>query len=333
MTDPGIVLDLIDAFRGSKAMFTAVSLGVFDRLPAASEALAAGLGVNCDALERLLDACVGLRLLRKEGAIYRNEPVADAYLRRSSPQTMTGYIMYSDRALFKLWANLEDAVREGSNRWKQTFGLDGPLFSAFFRTDEDMREFLLGMHGFGVMNSPRVVAAHDLSGFRRLVDLGGATGHLAMAATNRYPHLKVAVFDLPPVIENARRFVDHRVELIAGDFFTDELPEADLYSLGRILHDWNEPRIRTLLEKIHNRLPPGGALLIAEKLLLPDKSGPLHAHLQSLNMLVCTDGKERTVAEYETLLKEAGFSEVLGGPTGAILDAMLARKAGRLVEN
>jgi len=326
MTDPGIVLDLIDAFRASKTMFTAVALGVFDRLPATCAALAGQLRVNADALERLLDACVGLRLLRREQAVYQNEPVADAYLRRSSPQTMTGYIMYSDRALFRLWANLEDAVREGSNRWNQTFGLDGPLFSAFFRTEDDMREFLLGMHGYGVMNSPRVVAAHDLSRFRRLVDLGGATGHLAMAAADRYPNLQVAVFDLPPVIAHARRFVDGRVELIAGDFFTDELPSADLYSLGRILHDWSESKIRSLLEKIHRRLPAGGGLLIAEKLLLPDKSGPLHAHLQSLNMLVCTDGKERTVAEYEALLKEAGFAEVRGGATGAILDALLALK-------
>jgi acetylserotonin N-methyltransferase len=88
------------------------------------------------------------------------------------------------------------------------------------------------------------------------------------------------------------------------------LPPADLYSLGRILHDWPEDSIRLLLSKIYAALPPGGALLIAEKLLDEDKSGPTSAHMQSLNMLVCTEGEERTLTEYAALLLEAGFGSV-----------------------
>ena len=37
--------------------------------------------------------------------------------------------------------------------------------------------------------------------------------------------------------------VADRIEVIAGDFFADELPEGDLYALGRILHDWTEDKI------------------------------------------------------------------------------------------
>src|SRR5436189_247014 len=91
-----------------------------------------------------------------------------------------------DAVLWQLWAHLDDAVREGTHRWKQTFGLDGPIFSHFFRTDDDRREFLMGMHGQGLLSSPHVVAAFDLGRFRRLVDLGGATGHLVVAACQRY---------------------------------------------------------------------------------------------------------------------------------------------------
>ena len=40
--------------------------------------------------------------------------------------------------------------------------------------------------------------------FRHMVDLGGATGHLAIAACERYPDLRAVVFDLPQVIETAR---------------------------------------------------------------------------------------------------------------------------------
>jgi acetylserotonin O-methyltransferase len=330
-SSPLRVLELIDAFRRSKAMFAAVALGVFDRVPVDCATLARELDAHPDALERLLDACVGLKLLRKDGPVYRNRPVAETYLRRSSPDTMTGYILYSNNALFRLWANLEDAVREGTPRWEQTFGGHGALFDHFFKTDEAMRDFLMGMNGFGQLSSPAVAAAFDLSRFRRLADLGGATGHLALAACDRYPGLRAVVFDLPRVIDlvGRIRLQPCPVEFLAGDFFVDPLPEADLFAVGRILHDWGEEKIRRLLRKIHDRLPAGGALLIAERLLAEDKGGPVAAHMQSLNMLVCTEGKERTLGEYRALLEGVGFRDVEGRITGAPLDAVLARRPSR----
>ena len=69
-------------------------------------------------------------------------------------------------------------------------------------------------------------------------------------------------------------------------------------------------RFGFLLKKVWERLPSGGALLIAEKLLNDNKSGPIPALMQSLNMLVCTEGKERTLAEYTALLREAGFTQI-----------------------
>jgi acetylserotonin N-methyltransferase len=325
---PDIVLDLIESFRRSKTMFAAVSLGVFDRLaqgPAAAATLA-GAG-NADSMKRLLDACVSLGLLNRHGDLYSNTEVAARYLCRDSPDTLAGYIRYSNQVLYPLWGNLEDAVREGAHRWKQTFGLEGPLFSHFFRTEEARRDFLSGMHGFGRLSSPKVVRAFDLGPFSRLVDLGGATGHLAMAAVEAWPKLKCAVFDLPEVIGVAREFnPGAEVEWIEGDFFRDPLPPADIYALGRILHDWSEEKIHLLLKRIYESLPVGGALLVAEKLLDEDLSGPVQAHMQSLNMLVCTEGRERSLSQYAELFECCGFREVQGRRTGAPLDAVLAIK-------
>lgn len=334
LPDPSVVLDLIEAFRRSKTMFAAVSLGVFDALaagPRSAEALARELHLNREALTQLLDAAVGLRLLAKEGEQYANTPAATTYLCRSSPRRMTGYIHYTNTLLWKLWANLEDAVREGRNRWRQTFSWDGPIFANFFHTEDAKQEFLMGMHGFGQISSPEVVGAFDLSRFRRLVDLGGATGHLAIIACQRYPSLRAVVFDLPGAVPLAQKIiassaVANRIEVAAGDFFIDPLPEGDVFALGRILHDWTEEKIRTLLRKIYERLPAGGAILIAEKVLTEDKTGPMWALMQSLNMLVCAEGKERTVSEYERLLKWAGFTDVQGRRTNGPLDAVLAIK-------
>ncbi len=334
LPSPAGVLDLIQAYRRSKTMFAAVSLGIFDRLSQGSAqawTLAAELGINSDALAQLLDSCAALGLLKKDGLEYSNSPEAQTYLTRTSPHTLSGYILYSDHVLYPLWGNFESAIREGTNRWQQTFGGSGSIFEHFFRTDKSRRDFLGGMDGYGQLSSPAVVAAFDLGRFRRLVDLGGATGHLALAACARYPQLQGAVFDLPSVIAITQEYMQrsphgNRVTLIPGDFFVDPLPEADLFVLGRIVHDWSEDKIRKLLKKVWERLPAGGALLIAEKLLNDDKTGPLPALMQSLSMLVCTEGKERTLAEYSALLRDAGFAQVEGKVTDSPLDAVLATK-------
>jgi len=326
--NPAPVLDLIEAFRRSKTMFAACDLGVFDKLadgPQTAESL--GEGCNVDAMSRLLDACVGLGLLTRVGLEYSNTPVAQTYLRRKSPDTLYGYIAFSNNVLYPLFEHLEDAVREGTHRWKQAFHADGPIFSSLYRTPEDRKDFLLGMHGMGMLSSPHVVAAFDLSGFRKLVDLGGGTGHLAMAAAKQFPNLKTAVFDLKDALESTKEFVAGTdVELIAGDFFVDPLPQADLYSLGRILHDWQDEKVRLLLKRVYESLPSGGALLIAEKLISEERDGPVRAQMQSLSMLVITEGRERTLCEYQYLLEEAGFRDVQGQPTESVVDAIFARK-------
>lgn len=334
--DPAPVLDLIEAFRRSKAMFAAVSLGVFDfldKIPGDHSRLAAALGLQPEPLQRLLDTCVGLKLLRRNQNVYENEPVARDYLLRSSDHSLTGYILYSNDVLYRLWDHLDDAIRDGTPRWQQVFGTDGPIFDHFFRTQEAKEIFLHGMHGFGLLSSPKVVHAFDLSPFRYMVDLGGGTGHLAAAACETYPDLRASVFDLPQATKIAENYIrkfhigSQHVNVIAGDFFADELPEADLFALGRILHDWPQEKISRLLGKIYTRLPSGGGILLAEKLLNEDKTGPISTQLQSLNMLVCTEGRERTLGEYRTLLESAGFSNVEGKVSGAPVDAVFARKA------
>lgn len=332
--DPSAVLDLLEAFRRSKTMFAAVSLGVFDALstqPKNLTALADELSCSRDGLERLLDACVGLSLLTKHESHYANTAAAQAYLTKDSPRRMTGYISYSNSVMWKLWAHLEDAVREGTHRWPQAYGWDGPIFSNFFNTEQAKREFLMGMHGFGVISSPQVVNAFDLAGFQHLVDLGGATGHLACAACQRYPHMRATVFDLPDAIPLADEIIAQtavagRVVTHGGDFFSDELPPADLYAVGRILHDWSEVKVHRLLERIVAALPSGGGLLIAEKMLVDDKTAPRWALMQSLNMLTCTEGKERSLPEYVLLLSQHGFHSIRGCRTSGPLDAILAIK-------
>ena len=250
--DPGIVLDLLEAFRRSKAMFAAVSLGVFDALAAGPKSptdLAHELQADPDALERLLDACVGLQLLRKQGDRYENTPAATAYLTRTSPHRLTGYITYSNDVLWKLWAQPR----------RRRPGGHPPLEAGLRLGGADLRPLLPHRGGqAGVPDGHARLRAHQLAARRRRPSTwagsaawsisAGRPGHLAIAACRRWPELRAVVFDLPEAVPLAREVVGaspvaDRIEVVAGDFFADPLPEGDLFALGRILHDWTEEKI------------------------------------------------------------------------------------------
>lgn len=323
MNDPRRILDLVDGFRVSKTLFAAVELGLFDGVRPAGAAAS-----------RLLDACVSLELLEKRGSEYVNTPLADEYLRSSSPRTLAGHVRFTNRSLYRRWAGLEDAIVTGEPlrpgavraavrrlaRWL------GPVGRRFLTSAEPDESFVASMHGRGLLTSQHVVAAFDLGRFTRLVDLGGSSGHLTLAALERHPTLRGCVFDRPAVIAVARKLVGARADLVAGDFFRDPLPPADLYVLGKVLHNCDQRRAAELLARIHAALPEGGGLLIAERLLEEDGLGPRDVLLSSLNMLIATGGRERTFSEYRALLADAGFRTVEHRTTGAMLDAILAVK-------
>jgi acetylserotonin N-methyltransferase len=311
---PAPILDLMNGFRRSKTLFVAVHLGVFD---------GARPAVPC--LTQLLDACTALGLLTKIGNDYRNTDVAERYLRRASDDSLADYIGYSDRVQYQLWSHLEDAVTTGSSRWTQAFGSD----AAAVRADVfSGREFALGMRGSIRLSAHAIVDAIDLSRFSSLVDLGGGTGEVGVAAKRRYPSLHVTLLDTPDTIELARRLVHDDIDFLAGDFCTGNLPRADVFVVSRILHHRSDERCVTLLKRLHDALTPGGVVVIAETLLDDDRSGPAEAHLQSLNMLVCSEGEERTASQYGSWLELAGFRDVTIRRTGTPLDVVCATRNG-----
>ncbi|XP_036126934.1 acetylserotonin O-methyltransferase isoform X2 [Molossus molossus] len=165
---------------------------------------------------------------------------------------------------------------------------------------------------------------------RSLCPLLGCSGALAKECVSLYPGCRVTVFDIPAVIQAAKAHFlvagEERISFQEGDFFEDPLPEADLYVLARVLHDWTDDRCSYLLARIHRACPPGGGVLVIESLLDADGRGPLTTQLYSLNMLVQTEGRERTPAQYRALLAAAGFRDVLCQRTGGTYDAVLARK-------
>jgi len=77
------IAELLDGFKAFKAMFTAVSLGIFDRLhraPACCSELASDLNCAEHALERVLGLCAGKELIALDDqGRWRNTPASDRY--------------------------------------------------------------------------------------------------------------------------------------------------------------------------------------------------------------------------------------------------------------
>src|SRR5262249_10248047 len=137
-----------------------------------------------------------------------------------------------------------------------------------------------------------------------------------IAVHSKYPDIKCTIFDLPPVCELAERHIkklglEESIRVVSGDMFNEPLPPgADIITLGHILHDWDDERCVAILKKCYDALPSGGVVLVSEKFLNEEKTGPLRAALLSLSMLVTTiGGRERTASEYSHLFTAAGFVE------------------------
>jgi cyclopropane fatty-acyl-phospholipid synthase-like methyltransferase len=160
-------------------------------------------------------------------------------------------------------------------------------------------------------------------------DIGSAQGGLVVEVAMAHPHIKGGGFDLPvtgPIFEEyIRSFgLNDRLRFLPGDFFNDPLPQAEVLSMGHILHDWNLEEKKLLIAKAYEALPKGGALIIFESLIDDERQTNAFGLLMSLNMLIeLPGGFDYTGADCTAWLKEAGFRETrvehLVGPDSMVI--------------
>jgi hypothetical protein len=124
------------------------------------------------------------------------------------------------------------------------------------------------------------------------------------------PQLHGIILDLPDVVPSATAAASalglaERSTALAGDFFAS-VPEADLYLLKHVLHDWDDGQAVRILENCRRAMRPRGRVIVIE-LILGEMGKPGPAPFMDLNMMVMLTGRERTLSEYRGLLKQAGF--------------------------
>ncbi len=325
------VYDAYIAGRQSAALAAAVRIGLFDRLErgaAGESALARELGLAERGVRLLCRALVAMGLLERRAGGVGLASDASRYLVRGKPDWLGGLVdLEVDNFLSP--ALLLDALRSGgpsvyagAEPWR-THQRDAARAEAFTRA----------MHSISAEPARALAARVSLRGTRRLLDLGGGSGVFAIELARANPALEVVLFELPvacalagPYLEAAPD-VRPRIRLRAGDFFTDPLPEGcDVALLSQILHDYTPGRCEELLRRLHAALAPGGRLLIHEKLVAEDGSGPLANALVDLDMLVWTEGQQWSEPELRALLERSGFCPDPPVRTGGYWSAILAAR-------
>jgi hypothetical protein len=328
---PDAIMQLGMGFWGSKALLSAVELGVFSELASAGpldgEALRGRLGLHSRSACDFFDSLVALGMLEREDALYSNTPATELFLDRGKPSYVGGILEMANARLFGFWNSLTDGLQTGKLQNEAKAG--GSFFDVLYSEPARLREFAKAMTGISVGVGHAVATAFPWDRYETVIDIGCAEGCVPVQVALAHEHLTGGGFDLPalePIFDEfvATAGLGERLRFFAGDFFADQLPSADVLIMGHILHDWNLDEKRALLEKAHAALPDGGALIVYEAIIDDERRTNPFGLLMSLNMLIETDGGfDYTGADCQGWMRDAGFRETyvqhLVGPDSMVV--------------
>lgn len=317
------------------AQVTAVvaRLGLADLLaegPQPASVLAREVAANEDGLLRLLRGAVAAGLLEEVSPATFALTEVGSCLCSDVPWSMRDLaIAELDEAHWRCWGRLYDAVKDGRSAAEPALG--GDVWAHYARHPEAGEHFARAMGNLTALVASEVARLQDFSSFARVADVGGSQGVLLATVLHAYPQCHGILFDLPHVLEGARRHLETeglagRVELVGGSFLEGPLPDADAYVLKSVLHDWDDAACTTVLRHIHRAAPPRARLLLVE-MVLPEDGRPSPTALMDLNMLVLVGGRERTVRQLRALLEESGWALERITPTLTAFHLLLARPA------
>jgi len=328
---PDPILKLGTAFMASKTLLSAIELGLFTELakgPRDKDALRVYMNLHPRSVGDFLDTLVGLGMLDRKGDKYRNSPETDLFLDRNKPSYVGGLLEMCNDRLYGFWGSLTEGLKTGT---PQNEGKQGGanIFEIIYSDPQKLRGFLQAMTGLSAGSGRAIAEKFPWKKYKTFYDLGGAQGGVAVQIALKHKRLQGGNFDLPqvgPIFEDyVRSFkLEGRLKFLAGDFFKDALPPADVLIMGHILHDWNLEEKKALIAKVHATLPKGGAFIVHEAIIDNDRRKNAFGLLMSLNMLIETAGGfDYTGADCQGWMKEAGFRKTrvvsLAGPDSMVI--------------
>lgn len=332
---PDHIMRVAAGFGLSKALLSAVGLGLYTRLataPMTLDEIVDEYGLERRPAMDFLDLLVSVDLLERDGdgpaATYRNTPSTAMFLDRNQPGYIGGILELWENRNYRFWADLTEALRTGEAQNEIKHSGKG-FFETLYAEPARLEAFMDAMNGASIGNFKTLAEAFPFERYRTLTDIGGADALLSRVVASRHRNINCTSFDLPEVTRIADRKIaaaglGDRVQAVAGDFFTDPLPGADLITMGMILHDWNLEKKKLLVKKAYDALSPGGAFIAIEALIDDARRENTFGMFLSLNMLIeFGDAFDFTGAEFISWCREAGFTKFeimpLQGPSSAAI--------------
>jgi demethylspheroidene O-methyltransferase len=313
--------------RAARLVMAGVATGVFEALadtPRTSDEIAASCGISKRGARALLEALAALGLLERCAMAFVAAPETRSIFTEKGERSRRHTVLH-DLWHTGLWTRLEESLTSGTplaDRSGDPFFTRPDVLARFFPN------LARAMAETSRDEAPELAATLALPARARVLDLGGGLGSFANAIVARHPGAEVELFDLPPVIAEAVRQVDPRVEVCAGDFLRDPLDPSgrgfDRVILSRVLMGLDDVQAVELLRRVLAVLRPRGVVDVLEPRRGPGAAGRVAA-LLDVDMLLLTGGAVRSAEELRALLAAAGLRPAAERSLGAFLLRIEAR--------
>lgn len=292
------VVDLVtsaSAFKLARAIQTAALWGLFEALSEASLSLAelaARLQRPRKVIEALAAALVPAGVLVHEKGLLSIDALHKATVAPGGHRSMLNYIKWMGHQYSQFEQLIDADYREPD--WSLWMGC---------------LEELACRDGY----VDAVTACLPLENVTAVLDLGGGSGVYARSLCERFPKLRVTVFDRNSVAEIARKRLTawgltDRVRVVSGDFQGDALPIGhDAVFASNVLHGKSEACVIDLMKKVFRALDPGGLFIVHGQHIDVNFKHSVDAGLLHLTMAVNGGGSSYTVDHVRHLGEQAGF--------------------------
>jgi hypothetical protein len=282
---------------------------LLERQPLTPDELAERTGNDPGAMARTMRAAVfaGYFERRKDGR-YMNNRLSRALL--DDEQSSRAFAIYFGSASNqRAWTDFDETLRTGKNAFERVHGKS--VWAWFDEHPEERETFARAMMSLTLAEAGGVATTYPFGEIGKLCDVGGGRGALLSEILLRHPRLRGVLVDAPGVLASGRQLLDargvlDRVELVPGSFFESVPAGADAYLLKHVLHDWDDARAEKILSMCRRAMKEGQHLIIVE--LIVEEDSEDHPTMVDVHMMtVCDEGRERSRADFERLLRASGF--------------------------
>lgn len=279
--------------------------------PADEATICSSLGLGARPVDVMLTLFCAMGYLEKRRETFHLTELAREFLVRDSPWFVGPYFAYfKDRPIYQ--GLLETLRTDKPGGWSGVKARK-PWAEAM-QDDAFAQQFTGSMDARGVYVGPVMAERLDLKGHRHVLDIAGGSGIYACCIAAAHPHVKATVYDRSPVDRVAAKLIakrgySDRVGVATGDMFHDPLPaDCDVHLWSNAFHDWDAPTVKRLAAKSFAALPPGGMIVVHDRHLNRQKTGPLRIAAHSVFLMAGTEGRYYSIAEIEAFLAAAGFA-------------------------